>query len=238
MEPKLFGDIVVGRIGYSSSDSISVPDCWPIVEDKKLTQFVEKAASYFWRFIDNFSAWQSFGHFLFESTGYDVKSEAPDQQSALEYWWLTGQLNNSKPVHECAIYEDIGIFIHPKDGLLPIFSSSLYAGMASQKYSQAYSIELTPQDIGCLGCFLNGLSGELGRELLRGALLDDQWEIQFYSCLESEFYKNAKHFSLNDADSQYALFRCKEDSDGPIWCEKTWDKDGSLFSPVCKPTEW
>jgi hypothetical protein len=239
MENRLFGDFVVGRIVGSADEQGYTSDSWPIVEDQDLRSFVLKASYRFWNLIDNFANWPSFSSFLLESISYDVENQNPNLQFPYEYWWLTGSLDESDLIHEVGLYEDIGVFIRPNDHILPLFSSRLFADMAAHKYSKKHAFNLESRHIQCLGCYLNGFTGEIGREVVRGALLNEQWEIQFYTCDESPSHETARHFFLMDgAIGSYTLFKCKEDGPGPIWCEKRWDFNYHFFDPACNLVKW
>ena len=232
------GGIVIGRIVEGAKDG-TPNGAWPTVEDKPLEDHVNKAVSHFWHMIDHFGCWSSFNNFL--ATDIDYKLDAPDQleQLRLEYWWLTGPLGKSYPTHKCSGYPNKGVFVRPSDGAIPIFSSDLYADMASQRYSREFQTRLVPEHIGCLGCFLQGLSGELGRQVISCGELNGQWRIKFYTCEKSQEHSDARHFWIRDDDGcSYALVGCKDAGRGPAWFERRWDSSGQWFRPECNPKPW
>ncbi len=114
--------------------------------------------------------------------------------------------------------------MRPEDKLLPIFSNAFFAEAAARRLSASKQIELQPASIECLGCFLNEYSGELGRETVRGALLDDQWSVRYFTCAESPGARNARHFLVEDGTrGEYALGGCASAGVKPIWFERRWD---------------
>jgi hypothetical protein len=238
MEERLYRDIVLGRIEGSIKKGEILVNSWPIVKEPRLATFANHATEKFWKLVDTFREWPSFGDFLRETIGYDPQRNQPHDQFAREYWWLVGPLSSHKSLHHCGIYKGIRVFIYPENGKLPIFTSHLFANMAAHHYSGQIGTLLEPKHIDCLGCYFSGISRECGRDVLKSAILDEQWPIQFYTCGESPDKKDAKHFFLNDSNNSYSLFRCKKDSPGPVWCEEKWDHEGKFFRPSCGLIGW
>jgi hypothetical protein len=69
------------------------------------------------------------------------------KQAPFKYWWLTGEKGSSAAIHEVNLYEIKCVFIKPDGNKLPVFTSSLYASMASQFYQQKFGIPLKPAHI-------------------------------------------------------------------------------------------
>lgn len=237
MEPRIAGDVVIGRF-IKHPNGKSPEGWWPIADnDDLLKTFVGNSVKHFSHLINNYSQWPSFADYLFFDIDYNVELDFVKEQAGLTYWWLTSELIDNKIIHKVSISDEEGVFIKPHDGLLPVFTSSLYADMASQIWSKKYGVELEIRNIPCLGCILNALSNEIGPDKIRGAILNEQWNINFYKCAEKSRYGISMHFFLEDT-KKYSLIGCKEKTFAPIWCERKWDVDHRYFAPSCNPVEW
>jgi hypothetical protein len=228
-EPRLAGSVVVGRLISGRKDTLN--GIWPIAAgDTKLSNHIEKTADHFRGLIEQLGSWQSFSAFLAHDIGYDVSSKGPFQQLPLVYWWLCGEAEEGKPVHVPSVNEVTGTFVRPEDGALPVYTSSLFADMASQVYSRTYDLSLTPVQIACLGCYLHGFSNDVPENTVRTILLNDQWVIEQYVCKEH----HGGHFFLSDGNEhRYVLIGCKDKGYPPVWCEKKWDVENRWFFPEC-----
>ena len=239
MEKKVRNDIVVGGITYFFTGSDVKFRSVPTVNDFELSFFVESTSKKFWRLIDNYGGWPGFDSFLLTNANYDVEQDSIEKQYPFSYHCLTGPLDDSGFIMECEIYEDSGVFVRPGDRLIPVFSNGIFADISAYEYSKKYSVNLTHHYIDCFTCFLSWVSGKLGPDKIRGAYLNNQWKLKFYSCLENESCSSSKHFYLNDENGhQFALIGCEDQGNFPVWCEKRWDSDGKWFNPECKTVEW
>jgi hypothetical protein len=197
--------------------------------DRILSKKFSEIVGYFDTFIDFYSQWPSFSQFLMNLFGHNTTKALFNQQTPLGYWWLIGDLEE-KYIHQNLLYNESGVFIRPNDGYVPVFTSSIFAEIACQAYKEQYSVELVPEPMKCLGCFLSGFSNEIGAEELRGAILDSQWEVIFYSCDQLHGNCQGKHFFLNDSNGEsFALVGCTHESTPPLWCERRWDTNNEIF---------
>ena len=212
---------------------------FPLMDgDKDLNQFIKLCAGQLSLLVENYGCWQSLNELMKVELGYLVKLMPDDMQPAFEYWWLVGSMADGRPVHETHQYKDIGIFVRPEDGVLPIFTSSLYADMASQLYSEVHGLRLLPVRIPCPSCYLSGLGDVLGSEILRGAILNEQWRIRFFTC-DEKFYSSPSHFYISDSDGEeYALAGCPDKKMPPHWVIRQWGHDEVAFPKKCKPLPW
>ena len=214
----------------------------PYVESIPIQDLMTAALSRFWSLVDHFGGWPTFRDFLACASDYNVEADDPLQQPGFTYYWLAGPLNRhsrATGVNPCQIYPDAGVYVRPEDGLLPVFSNPFFAEAAARRLAARRRIELQPAGIECLGCFLSGYSGQLGRKVLKGALLDEQWPIRFLTCAESPGLRDARHFILEDGNmGTYALAGCAGKGVSPIWCERRWDKANEWFDTACHPRPW
>ena len=229
--------IAIGR--FNKPNGIYPSGSWPLVDgDKDLIRHVEQSVKYFSGLIDNFGRWHSFNTFLKTEIEYDVKMMPAEIQPPLEYWWLVSKSDGKKPVHETSRYKGAGIFIRPDDGNLPLFTSSLYADMASQRYSKDYALQLLPVRLRCPVCYLNMLGAYIGSEFFKGALLNEQWHIRIFTC-EEQTYSAPSHFYISDIDGEeYALAGCPDKGTTPHWVIRRWGHDEKWFPKKCKPLPW
>lgn len=232
MEGKLAGKVVIGRLIYDRKD---LPNgYWPIViGDEKLSSHLEKVMDHFHAMIERFGAWESFTAFLAHDIQYDVSSMGPLQQLPLAYWWLCGEGEEGKPIHVPFSNQETGTFIRPGDGVLPVYSSSLFADMAAQIYSRRYEVTLTPCEIPCLGCYLHGFSNDFPEKIVKAIVLNEQWVIEHHICKEH----SGGHFFLQDGEQhRFVLIGCNDKGHPPVWCEKKWDPENRWFTMECVRT--
>lgn len=222
MEPRIFNHIVIGRIWQEENED--KPKYWSLLNDKKLQAFVDKTVNHFSLLISKYSQWDSFTSFLRHDINYDPLEKDPLKQVPLEYWWLTGKIGKGSPCHKIPLYENVGVYVDPETGILPVFSGSLYAGMASVTSGSTNNTSLIPQKIPCLGCWLYGMFMETKRGLIRDVCLNDQW---IFDCKIKEGIGG--YFFLNDDQFKYALIGCVDSGFGPVWGEKRWDTHNKWF---------
>jgi len=241
LDPQPFGGLaILGRAFYDERGCQA--EAWSVLECEETNTMMTVALSRFWSLVDCFGAWASFKGFLANACDYDVAVDDPLQQPGIGYYWLVGRLNRQNKaagVSPCGIYSDAGVFVRPEDKLIPVFSNPFFAEAAAHRLAASRRIELQPAGIECLGCFLSGYSGQLGRKALTGALLDYQWAIRFLTCAESPGLRDARHFILDDGKiGTYALAGCAGKGVSPIWCERRWDKANLWFDTTCHPRPW
>ena len=231
------GRTAIGR--FNEREGRHPSGSWPLVDgDKDLIQYIEQSVKHLSGLVDNFRHWSSFNAFLKTEIEYDLKWMPVESQPPFEYWWLIGKTAPDRPVHKTPLYKDAGVFIRPGDNNLPVFTSSLYADMASQYYSQDYGIPLIPIRMPCPTCYLNGLGGFIGSEILKGALLNEQWRIRFFDC-DEQAYSSPTHFYISDTDGEdYALVGCSDTGTSPHWAIRKWGHDEQWFPKKCHPLPW
>lgn len=237
-DARLLDRVVIGRIFHDRED-ISPNGCWPLVaDDLKLNSHFEKAVEQFCILINRFANWDTFNSYLEVDIGYDAQENSPFHQPIMEYWWLVAEEPGSV-FHQMSRNRKQAVLIRPNDKKIPVFTSSLYAALFSTqyyKYLRGNSLHISP--IPCLGCFLTGFSTYVGPRVVRGAILNEQWHIDFYSCAERHPEPNL-HFFINGGVGQsFTLIGCADYDNGPIWASRKWDKDGMWFSPPCNPVDW
>jgi hypothetical protein len=229
------GGHVIARLKESKGTLCIIP---VLETDEVLYRFSEIVISAFALSVESTGAWKSFSEFLRKTLDHDTEHADPNDQVGLDYWWLVGEFDTDG-VTECGRYSDMGVYVDPTTGLVPVYSSSLIADIAPQEFHVQLGKRLMPQPIKCLGCFFSGFSGEVGRGSLRGARLDNQFPIQFFTCDESDGHVQANHFFVQgEGRNQFTLAGCPQGGNMPVWVTQKWDDDGQYFEPSCNITEW
>lgn len=230
------GGVVVGRVLFA--DGLASYEFWPIVVSERLGQLVQRCASTLTKLIHGPGVTNSFRDYLFTRFEHDPQHDSPESQPSIGYWWLVTDAEGPDFSIPVAIYQDSYLFIPQKDKLLRIYSSSMFASIASGGFSKELGCELRPEPIGCLGCFLTGSRNEIEREKVRGAILDDQWPITFTICDERTPMGPGGHYFLEDGSERYALVGCPDKGTVSVWVMSKWDRDGRFFNPSCNPLPW
>lgn len=224
---------IVGRIRVDRERCLA----WPIVDDEKLNSFVGTIAKKYINAINRYGKWTSLSEYLCHTIDYDAETSPPTDQIPLDYFWLIGPRKRGASIYPLPILDrKMGLFLGPEANILHVYSSRLYAEMAAYEYSRKHEIDVKADHIKCLGCFMGGVAGLLQGKI-KSALLDNQWEIKFYSCDRHGYHKPTHFFLEESADDRYALFQCREEGKMPIWCKRKWDS-GSLFQPACQLKAW
>lgn len=225
------GGFVVGR--YYAADAIpegmgepgQTSVWWPVGEDPGLRAFVGRAVERLEGRLGALGRWSSFAEWGQHEAGVDFHAPSRVEQWAITYWWLTGDPRASAAVHELPIYPaGQGLYVDPDDGLVRVYSCTLKAalGQAANSARSGLTLEMAP--VHCLGCFLGGSAGVLGREKLRGALLDERWVIEFSTC-DRHGSGKPSHFSVRDEGSVFDLVGCPDQGTAPIWVPRRWRTD-------------
>lgn len=218
-EITMFSHTVIGRLARPGFDLSPDEGFWPQIKDEYLQKHLTATREQFWKLIDNYGKWDSFADFLQADIGYDVDTDIIAEQTPLEYYCLVGRIRSSKTIHPFAKYkkQSLGVFIDPADKTIPLYTSSLMADMSAQHYREKYAVNLLPNSILCLGCFLIDFRKENGRKVLAGSLLNDQWPVDFIHCDEQRERKVDWHIVLQDnSGAKYSLIGCPE-TYSPVW---------------------
>ena len=196
---------------------------WPIVGDERLEQFVERAARFLDARLENLGRWSSFAEWARCEAGSDLTAATRGSLAPLDYWWLVGETRESDAVHGVPVYPpEYGLYVPPDDGMIRIYSCMMKAALAQVAYSGSSGLKLQSGLVKCLGCFLGGGAGKLGRATARGALLDERWRIEFVTC-ETHGHDKPSHFSVSDQGQDYDLVGCKDDGTAPVWIRHSWN---------------
>lgn len=218
--------------------------------DVPIAGFVKSLCGRYEKLITQYGKWSSFADFLKVTSDHNARLQQPYEQKPLEYWWLIGDVDDCESVIPVGIYEDdnMGIFLEPStshhqtrftkedgscedvvlpgDHLLPIYTSHMFARDAADRFERDLggSCSLEPVQIPCLPCFIHGITHEPGGKeaFENGAILNDQWPIEFH--LSGKGYNDpaASPACLYDADrNMYALLGCN-DTGGPFWGGLPW----------------
>ncbi|MBI2849545.1 MAG: hypothetical protein HYX80_00700 [Chloroflexi bacterium] len=235
-ETNIAGRVIIGRLVLNNTGPPS--DCLPTADDESLRQHIRQATAHFANLVEHFGRWASLNEFMKAEIDYDASEMPLEVQPPFEYWWLVGKTEADKPVHQTPLYRDAGVFIKPGDGNLPLFTSSLYADMASRHYSRDCGTRLIPVKVRCPVCYLNGLGGFIGSEVFKGALLDERWQIRLFTCQEQN-YSAPGHFYISDFDGEeYALAGCPDRGIRPHWVIRRWGHDERWFPKKCNRLPW
>lgn len=187
----------------------------------------------------------TFSDFLRALVGYHEATETPNLQPPLEYWWLLGNPSEYPGCKSVGIYRESGLGVHVRsspDRRIPVYTGKPRAEAAAAEMQRRTGARSSLQvvRIRCLGCYLTGITHERGGEAFRGgALLNDQWPVNFYTCDESPRGSGARHFHLVDSDGRHhVLVGCAE-TYGPIWVPPQWLHLNSEWQhPPCHPRPW
>jgi hypothetical protein len=218
-EITLFSRTVIGRIARTVYDPGPEEGFWPQIKDEYLNQHLTATKEQFWRLIDNYGKWDSFAEFLRADIGYDIDASEVSEQVPLEYYCLVGRRNSSKTLHPYAKYkkQSLGVFVDPAAKTIPIYTSSLMADISAQNYREQYGVNLLPNSILCLGCFLYSFVKENGCKVVENGLLNDQWQVSFFNCHKEKSKTSQRYFKLQDkTGEQYTLVGCP-DTSNPVW---------------------
>ena len=123
----------------------------------------------------------------------------PGPLTPLDYWWLAGETESLAAAHALPVYPaGVGLLVPPEDGLIRVYSCMLKAALAEAVYFAAQGAAVRSSPLPCLGCLLGGAAQLLGRDVVKGALLDERWHIELAVCEEHGADLPA-HFSIFDA---------------------------------------
>jgi hypothetical protein len=201
----------------------SASSWWAIVDDVRLRVFVEKAVRFLETRLDRLGRWSSFAEWALRETGADLTTGRPGRVTPLDYWWLAGGTRQSEAVHGLPVYApEHGLYVPPDDGLIRVYSCMLKASLAEAAYSASLGIPLTSSPLPCLGCLMGVAAKTLGRETVRGALLDERWRIEFAVC-EEHGPELPAHYSVFDRDEVYDLVGCPDEGTVPVWIRHCWN---------------
>jgi len=217
------------------------PDDFSIIQrvdspDAGYMAFMDAVRERFDALFGSFGAWTSFGDFLRYDNSYAVEDTNPLMQAPLDYWCLLTNAKGREGAYPVSKYPEGQVVTLVKDRLLPIFTSAIYADLYAQQLREARGIEINPQHMDCLKCFLGGIRSDLPEGTLVGCLLNAQWLVHGYSC--GQFGDHTGHFFLREEAAEWALSGCSGREINPIWVERSWDSDGSAFSPSCGMSPW
>jgi hypothetical protein len=196
---------------------------WAIVDDARLRAFVEKAARFLEARLDCLGRWSSFADWARRETGADLTTAQPGLVTPLDYWWLAGGTGQSEAVHGLPVYAaEYGLYVPPDDGLIRVYSCMVKASLAEAAYSASLGIPIKSSPLPCLGCLMGVAAQTLGRETVRGALLDERWRIEFAVC-EEHGPERPAHYSVFDRDEVYDLVGCPDEGTVPVWIRRSWN---------------
>jgi hypothetical protein len=230
------GGIEIGR--FTLPEDNDYPGDWFFLKGKDgLRKHVEKSIIVFSDLVEQYKKWSSFSEYLMSEVISDTDGST-EKQAPFEYWWLTGEKGSSSAIHEVKLYDTKGVFIKPDDKKLPVFTSSLYADMASQFYQQKFGVLLKPTHIYCPTCFFTGLCAFLGKGKIAGGLLNEQWEVRFLTC--SKLAYNAPcHFVISNQDGNaFELVGCMDTGKEPLWLPGVCPRDDNCKEVDCVPVLW
>jgi hypothetical protein len=196
---------------------------WPTVGDERLGEFVDQAARFLEARLESLGCWSSFAEWARCEAGSDLTATTRGRLTPLDYWWLVGETRDSDAVHAVPVYPpEYGLYVPPNDGMIRIYSCMMKAALAQVAYSGSSGLKLQSGPVKCLGCFLGGSAGTLGRATARGALLDECWRIEFVTC-ETHGHDKPSHFSVSDQGEDYDLVGCMDDGTAPVWIRHSWN---------------
>ncbi len=194
---------------------------WTTVDDERLIMFVADACEFLEARLARLGQWTSFADWARSETGADLTSEQPLPVTPLDYWWLAGP-TGTPGVHHFPVYPaNLGVYV-PDDGLIRVYSCMMKAALAEAAYSAAAGAPVQSSPLPCVGCLLAAAAESLGRDVVKGALLDDRWPIEFAVCEEHGSGAPA-HFSVFDGDEAYDLIGCATEGDVPLWIPHAWN---------------
>jgi hypothetical protein len=198
---------------------------WTTVEDARLDEFVGRASRFLEQRLSHLGRWSSFADWARRETGADLSSDDhPGPLTPLDYWWLAGETESLAGVHHLPVYPSgVGLYVPPEDGLIRVYSCMMKAALAEADYSAARGAAVKSSPLPCLGCLLGGAAQLLGRDVVKGALLDERWRVEFAVCEEHGIDLPA-HFSVFDGDETYDLVGCTDQAAVPLWIPHRWDE--------------
>ena len=195
---------------------------WTTVEDARLGDFVGRASLFLEQRLSQLGRWPSFADWLRCETGADLASAEPGPLTPLDYWWLAGEAESHSGVHALPVYPSgVGLYVPPEDGLIRVYSCMMKAALAETAYSALRGVVVKSSPLPCLGCLLGGAAEVLGRDVVKGALLDERWRIEFSVCDEHGTDLPA-HFSVFDGEEAYDLLGCTDQGTVPLWVPHSW----------------
>ncbi len=197
---------------------------WATVEDARLGDFVGRASRFLEQRLSHLGRWPSFADWARRETGAELASDDPGPLTPLDYWWLAGETESLAAAHALPVYPaGVGLLVPPEDGLIRVYSCMMKAALAEAAYSAAQGAAVKSSPLPCLGCLLGGAAQLLGRDVVKGALLDERWRIEFAVCEEHGTDLPA-HFSVFDGDEVYDLVGCTDQGTVPLWIPHRWDE--------------
>jgi hypothetical protein len=197
---------------------------WTTVEDARLGDFVGRASLFLEQRLTGLGRWSSFADWARRETGTDLAAEEPGPLTPLDYWWLAGETDSLAGVHALPVYPaGLGLFVPPEDGLIRVYSCMMKAALAEATYSAARGAAVKSSPLPCLGCLLGGAAELLGRDVVKGALLDERWRVEFAVC-EEHGTDLPGHLSVCDGDEAYDLVGCTEQGAVPLWIPLRWSE--------------
>lgn len=196
---------------------------WPVVDDPRLSDFVDRAARFLDRRLEKLGCWSSFVEWAECEAGADLTASTRGPLAPLDYWWLVGETRAGQAIHRVPIYPpEYGLYVPPDDGLIRIYSCMMKAALAQVAYSRSSGLDLQTSPVHCLGCFLGGSAKSIGRAALRGGLLDERWRIDYATC-ERHGRDRPSHFAVSDRGEDYDLVGCKDHGAAPVWVRRAWN---------------
>jgi hypothetical protein len=199
---------------------------WTTVEDARLEDFVGRAVRFLEQRLSHLGCWPSFADWARRETGADLASDDdPGPMTPLDYWWLAGETEALAGAHALPVYPGgLGLYVPPEDGLIRVYSCMMKAALAEAAYSASQGSAVKSSPLPCLGCLLGGAAQLLGRDVVKGALLDERWRIEFAVCEEHGADLPA-HFSVFDGDETYDLVGCTDRNTVPLWIPHRWNDE-------------
>ena len=175
---------------------------WTTVEDARLGDFVGRASLFLEQRLSRLGRWPSFADWARSETGADLASpEPPGPLTPLDYWWLAGDTESPAGAHALPIYPaGVGVYVPPEDGLVRVYSCMMKAALAEGAYSALLGAAVKSSPLPCPGCLLGGAAELLGPDVVKGALLDERWRVEFAVCAEHGM-DLPTHFSVCDGDA-------------------------------------
>lgn len=199
---------------------------WTTVDDARLDDFVGRAARFLEQRLSRLGRWSSFAEWARRETGAELASDDhPGPLTPLDYWWLAGETESLAGVHALPVYPGgVGLYVPPEDGLIRVHSCMMKAALAEAAYSAAQGVAVKSSPLPCLGCLLGGAAQLLGRDVVKGALLDERWRVELAVCEEHGADLPA-HFSVFDGDEIYDLVGCTDLNTVPLWIPRRWNDE-------------
>ena len=199
---------------------------WTTVDDARLDDFVGRAARFLEQRLSHLGRWPSFADWARCETGADLASdEHPGPVTPLDYWWLAGETEALAGAHALPVYPaGTGLYVPPEDGLIRVYSCMMKAALAEAAYSASLGAAVKSSPLPCLGCLLGGAAQLLGSDVVKGALLDERWRVEFAVC-EEHGADLPTHFSVFDGEETYDLVGCTDRDSVPLWIPHRWNDE-------------